>query len=72
MNILERIVADKRVEVDLKKSVLPLDYLRNSPMIEREAFSLRESLLELRLLPRLQYLLNHTVFLLYSDRLSRL
>ena len=44
MNILERIVADKRVEVDLKKSVLPLDYLRNSPMIEREVFSLRESL----------------------------
>jgi indole-3-glycerol phosphate synthase len=44
MNILERIVADKRVEVDLKKSVLPLEYLRNSPMIEREAFSLRESL----------------------------
>ena len=46
MNILERIVGDKRVEVDLKKSVLPLDYLRNSPMIEREVFSLRESLLE--------------------------
>ena len=44
MNILERIVADKRVEVDLKKSVLPLDYLRNSPMIEREVISLRESL----------------------------
>ena len=46
MNILERIVADKRVEVDLKKSVLPLDYLRKSPMIQRETFSLRDSLQE--------------------------
>lgn len=44
MNILERIVADKRIEVNFKKSVLPLDYLRKSPMIRRETFSMRESL----------------------------
>ena len=44
MNILERIVADKRIEVSLKKSVLPLDYLRNSPLIQRETFSLKETL----------------------------
>lgn len=46
MNILDRIVADKKVEVDLKKSVLPLDYLRKSPMIQRETYSLRDSLQE--------------------------
>ena len=45
MNILERIVADKRIEVELKKSVLSLDYLRNAPLIDRDAFSLRETLL---------------------------
>lgn len=44
MNILEKIVADKRVEVDFKKSVLPLDYLRKSPMIQRETYSMSESL----------------------------
>lgn len=46
MNILDRIVADKRVEVDLKKSVLPLDYLRKSPLIQRGTYSLSESLQE--------------------------
>ena len=46
MNILERIVADKRVEVELKKSVLPLDYLRNAPLIQRETYSLRNALQE--------------------------
>jgi indole-3-glycerol phosphate synthase len=44
MNILERIVIDKRVEVDLKKSAMPLDYLRKSPMIQRETYSLKKSL----------------------------
>jgi len=44
MNILERIVADKRVEVNFKKSILPLNYLRKSPMIQRDAHSLKDSL----------------------------
>jgi len=44
MNILERIVEDKRIEVDFKKSVLPEDYLRKSPMILRETYSLKQSL----------------------------
>ncbi len=44
MNILEKIVADKRVEVDFKKSVLALDYLRKSPLIQRETYSMSESL----------------------------
>ena len=46
MNILDRIVADKRVEVDLKKRTLPLDYVRNSPLIQREGYSLKASLKE--------------------------
>ena len=46
MNILDRIVADKRVEVDLKKRILPLDYVRNSPLIQREGYSLKASLKE--------------------------
>ncbi len=44
MNILEKIVVDKRVEVNLKKSVLPLDYLRKSPLIQRESYSMCQSL----------------------------
>ena len=44
MNILERIVADKRVEVNFKKSILPLNYLRKSPMIQRDSHSLKDSL----------------------------
>ncbi len=44
MNILERIVADKRVEVNFKKSILPLNYLRKSPMIQRDGHSLKDSL----------------------------
>ncbi len=44
MNILERIVEDKRIEVDFKKLVLPEDYLRKSPMILRETYSLKQSL----------------------------
>lgn len=44
MNILEKIVADKRVEVDFKKSLLALDYLRKSPLFQRETYSMSESL----------------------------
>jgi indole-3-glycerol phosphate synthase len=44
MNILEKIVLDKRVEVDLKKAVLPLDYLKKSPFIQRETYSMSQSL----------------------------
>lgn len=44
MNILDRIVADKRLEVSLKKRTLPLDYLRKSPLIGRDSFSMKASL----------------------------
>jgi indole-3-glycerol phosphate synthase len=44
MNILDRIVADKRLEVSLKKRILPLDYLRKSPLIGRDSFSMKASL----------------------------
>jgi len=44
MDILEKIVADKRIEVDSKKRVLPLEYLQKSPLIERSAYSMTASL----------------------------
>ena len=46
MDILERIVADKRTEVASKTEVLPLEYLRKSPLIQRISFSMRDSLVE--------------------------
>ena len=32
MNILDKIVFDKRREVEIKKSTLPIDFLMNSPL----------------------------------------
>ncbi|MBW8243790.1 indole-3-glycerol phosphate synthase TrpC [Muricauda oceani] len=44
MNILEQIVADKRKEVDLKKSLITLPQLEASVMMERTSVSLAEVL----------------------------
>jgi len=46
MDILEQIVADKRTEVASKTGVLPLEYLRKSPLIQRTAYSMRDSLVQ--------------------------
>lgn len=46
MNILERIVLDKRREVASKMASLPLSFLKMSPLMEREAFSLSESIVK--------------------------
>ncbi|MEN8123913.1 MAG: indole-3-glycerol phosphate synthase TrpC [Bacteroidota bacterium] len=43
MNILDKIVADKRLEVAMKKVTLPVDFLMNSPLFIRKTFSLAES-----------------------------
>ncbi|MEN8186169.1 MAG: indole-3-glycerol phosphate synthase TrpC [Bacteroidota bacterium] len=42
MNILDKIVADKRIEVAMKKVTLPVDFLMNSPLFIRKTFSLAE------------------------------
>lgn len=44
MNILDNIVADKRKEVDLKKSIIPSSQLERSVLFERETISLTSSL----------------------------
>jgi len=44
MNILDKIVADKRKEVDLKKSLLPISQLENSVLFQRKTFSLATAL----------------------------
>ncbi|MHA7865573.1 indole-3-glycerol phosphate synthase TrpC [Flagellimonas marinaquae] len=44
MNILDKIVADKRKEVDLKKSLITLPQLEASVMMERTSVSLAEML----------------------------
>ncbi len=44
MNILDKIVADKRKEVDLKKSLITLSQLEASVMMERTSVSLAEAL----------------------------
>lgn len=43
MNILERIVKDKRQEVAAKKRSMPLSYLATSPLMERKAISMSQS-----------------------------
>jgi len=43
MNILDKIVFDKRREVEIKKSTLPIDFLMSSPLFIRKIFSLKES-----------------------------
>ena len=44
MNILDKIIADKRKEVELKKSIIPASQLENSILFQRETISLTEKL----------------------------
>ncbi|WP_100616218.1 indole-3-glycerol phosphate synthase TrpC [Confluentibacter citreus] len=44
MNILDNIVADKRQEVDLKKSLIPISQLEQSILFERKTTSLAHTL----------------------------
>ncbi len=44
MNILDKIVADKRMEVDLRKSLIPIKQLEASVLFDRETFSLSHAL----------------------------
>lgn len=44
MNILDKIVADKRVEVDLRKSLIPVKQLEQSVLFERQTISLANKL----------------------------
>ena len=45
MNILEKIVIDKRREVEAKKEILPIDFLQKSPMFLRETNSLAKNII---------------------------
>ncbi|WP_308993481.1 indole-3-glycerol phosphate synthase TrpC [Mariniflexile litorale] len=44
MNILDKIVADKRKEVDLRKSLIPMSQLEQSVLFDRQTFSLANKL----------------------------
>ncbi len=44
MNILDKIVRDKKVEVAAKQRVLPLTYLKKSPLMDRNTLSLSGSI----------------------------
>jgi indole-3-glycerol phosphate synthase len=44
MNILDRIVIDKRKEVDLRKSIIPISQLETSKLFHRNTFSLANRL----------------------------
>lgn len=44
MNILDKIVADKRAEVDLRKSLIPVKQLEQSVLFERQTISLANKL----------------------------
>ena len=44
MNILDHIVADKRKEVDLRRSIIPTSQLEQSVLFERDTFSLTQRL----------------------------
>ncbi|SIS95690.1 indole-3-glycerol phosphate synthase [Zobellia uliginosa] len=44
MNILDKIVADKRKETDLRKSLIPISQLENSVLFARETVSLSKAL----------------------------
>ncbi len=44
MNILEKIIADKRKEVKLKKALIPATQFDNSALFQRETISLKEKL----------------------------
>ena len=45
MNILDKIVKDKRQEVDLRKSIIPVKQLEQSELFNRETYSLSEKLI---------------------------
>ena len=45
-NILDRIIADKRLEVRHRRSATPVDRLKKSPYFSREPESLRQSLMK--------------------------
>lgn len=44
MNILDKIIIDKKREVILKKSIIPISQLENSPLFERKTVSLVNNL----------------------------
>ncbi len=44
MNILDKILEDKKNELILKKKILPINYLKKSPIFNRECISLKKSL----------------------------
>lgn len=44
MNILDKIVRDKRIEVELRKSLIPITQLENSVLFERNTISLTHKL----------------------------
>ena len=44
MNILEKIVRDKRIEVDLRKQLIPISQLEQSVLFKRETISLANNL----------------------------
>ena len=44
MNILDKIIVDKRIEVAAKKELLPISYLEASPLFERNTLSLSQAL----------------------------
>jgi len=44
MNILDKIITDKRKEVEAFKKVLPVQYLQKSPMFSRSTIALSESI----------------------------
>ena len=44
MNILDKIVIDKRREVDLRKSLIPISQLEQSVLFERKTNSLAQNL----------------------------
>lgn len=46
MNILDRIIVDKRREVDLKKSIIPVSQLESSVFFDKKTISLRTNLLK--------------------------
>ena len=46
MNILDKIIIDKKQEVASKKKLIPLSYLMKSPLLERESFSMSQSILD--------------------------
>lgn len=46
MNILDRIVKDKKQEVAAKKEGIPISFLKQSPLFERVCFSMSKSILE--------------------------